>query len=219
MIWGWHSSSDTGRGDMTNADEHLNSVYGAISAEEIARHYDVWSEGYEVEMARVGYRHPAIVIALCARYVAAGTGPLLDAGAGTGLVGEWLRLIGYPKIEALDISEGMLAVARKKGVYDALHRCVLGERLPFEDGQFAGVVSSGVLTTGHVGVEAMPELKRCTQKGGALILTVKETLWEEEISVALDDLGLELLDATPPYLSMPGAATVTPSRAVVLRRT
>lgn len=203
---------------MTNEDNHLQAVYGAHSPDEIARHYDLWSDGYEGYMARVGYRHPAIATALCARHLPSGAAPLLDAGAGTGLVGEWLHLIGYPTIEALDISEGMMEVARAKGVYAALHRGVLGERLPFGDAHFAGVVCAGVLTTGHVGVEALPELIRCTKPGGVLVLTLKETLWDEALSGGLTDLNVTLLDTTPPYLSMPGEAAATPSRAVALRK-
>ena len=72
--------------------------------------------------------------ALLARHLPRGAAPLLDAGAGTGLIGEWLGIMGYPDVEALDISEGMLAVARAKGVYRALHVGVLGGALPFPKG-------------------------------------------------------------------------------------
>lgn len=207
-----------GLGDMTNTDRHLDAVYGAKSAQDIALQYDAWSQDYEGDMAQAGYRHPSIATALCARHLPSGAAPILDAGAGTGLMGEWLHLMGYPEIEALDISEGMLAVARKKGVYSALHQRALGDDLPFEDERFAGVVCAGVLTTGHVGVEALPELVRCTATRGVLILTVKETLWAGEISESLARFYLEILDATQPYISMPGAPSATPSRAVALRR-
>lgn len=203
---------------MTNADEHLNAVYGAKNPDEIADQYDAWANAYEGDMARAGYRHPSIATALCARYLVKGSAPVLDAGAGTGLVGEWLRLIGYPKIEALDISEGMLAVARGKGIYDGLYQCALGEPLPFEDGRFAGVVCAGVLTTGHVGAEALPELVRSTAEDGVLVFTVKDKLWAGELSGRLAGLGLQLLETTPPYISMPNEESATPSRAVALRR-
>ncbi len=203
---------------MTNTDRHLNAVYGAESADDIALRYNAWADGYEGDMAQAGYRHPSIATALCARHLPMGAAPILDAGAGTGLVGEWLHLIGYAQIEALDISEGMLAVAQKKGVYDAFHHHALGDPLPFEDGRFAGVVCAGVLTTGHVGTEALPELVRSTTSGGILILTVKETLWTGEMSDCLAGFGLEIIDATQPYLSMPGAQSATPSRAVALKR-
>ncbi len=103
---------------------------------------------------------PSICLALLARHLPRGAAPLLDAGAGTGLIGEWLGIMGYPHVEALDISQGMLAQAARKGVYKALHSLALGGPLPFADGHFAGIVSAGVFTSGHVGVEGLDELIR-----------------------------------------------------------
>ena len=78
-------------------------------------------------MARFGYRHPTIGLALLARHLPKGAAPILDAGAGTGLIGEWLAIMGYPVVEALDISAGMPAVARAKNVYAAFHQLALGQ--------------------------------------------------------------------------------------------
>jgi SAM-dependent methyltransferase len=148
--------------------------------------------------------------------------PLLDAGAGTGLVGEWLAIIGYPHVEALDISQGMLTVAARKGVYKALHRLALGGDLPFADGHFAGIVSAGVFTTGHVGAEGLDELVRITRPGGVIVLTVKTTLWAGGFYARLTALcgqGLiAIAEETEPYVSMPGEPGTIPSLAVVLRR-
>ena len=58
---------------------------------------------------------------------------VLDAGAGTGLVGESLKRLGYSNIEALDLSLGMLEEARKKNAYSAFHQMILGETLDFPD--------------------------------------------------------------------------------------
>lgn len=215
------AASGKGRGMMAEHGGHLGAVYAARSPEEVAAGYDAWAETYEDEMRRAGYRHPSIAVALAARHIAPGTAPLLDAGAGTGLLGEWLALLGYARIEALDLSEGMLAVAARKGVYAALHRLALGGPLPFADGEFGGVVSAGVFTTGHVGAAALPELLRITRGGGAIVLTVKLPLWEGEVGQAIAAAGaagrLQLIDRTPPYVSMPGDPATVPSLAVVLR--
>src|SRR5690349_4472041 len=89
----------------------LGAVYQAKRPEEVASLYDGWAETYDMEMAAAGYRHPTICLALLCRHLPRGSTPLLDAGAGTGLIGEWLGIMGYPHVEALDISEGMLARA------------------------------------------------------------------------------------------------------------
>jgi predicted TPR repeat methyltransferase len=201
-------------------DGHLGAVYDAKSPEDIARLYDGWAATYDAEMAMAGYRHPAVGVALLARHLPAGGAPLLDAGVGTGITGGWLGILGYPHVEGLDISEGMLAVARGKGAYAALHLAALGQPLRFPDGHFAGIISTGVFTTGHVGAEALPELTRITRADGVIVLTVKTTLWNDGFAAALAAMpGLSVIDRTAPYVSMPGEPATVPSLAVVLRRT
>jgi predicted TPR repeat methyltransferase len=213
---------------MSNADEtprhtgHLGAVYGAANSAEVAGHYDAWADTYDADMAKAGYRHPAICLALLARHLRRGASPVLDAGAGTGLVGEWLEIVGYPRAEALDLSPGMLAVARRKGCYAALHTLALGGPLPFEDGAFAGVISAGVFTTGHVGAEALDELARITRPGGVIVMTVKGSLWDggfaERIKAMEREGQLRQIEKTDPYVSMPGEAGTAPSLSVVLGR-
>lgn len=199
----------------------LGAVYEAQSPEEIARLYDGWASGYEAEMAAAGYCHPAICLALISRYLPRGSRPLLDAGCGTGLVGEWLGLLGYPEVEGLDISPGMLAVAASKDAYGRLHEAALGGMLPFADGHFAGIVSAGVFTTGHVGAEGLDELLRICRPGGVIILTVKTTLWAQGLENRIAELAagrrLEIIERTADYVSMPGEAGTVASLAVVMR--
>lgn len=200
-------------------DGHLGAVYDAKAPEEIAALYDGWAATYDDEMAKAGYRHPSIGLALLSRHLPRGAGPILDAGCGTGLLGDWLGIMGLGPVEGLDLSQGMLAVARAKGAYARLHNLALGSDLPFADGQFAGVISTGVFTTGHVGAEGLPDLIRILRPGGTLVLTVKTTLWEGEISAALTARAdLAPLEQTDPYISMPGEAATIPSLAVAYRK-
>jgi ubiquinone/menaquinone biosynthesis C-methylase UbiE len=200
----------------------LGAVYNAKQPAEIAALYDGWAEHYDEEMAAAGYRHPSICLALLARHLPRGATPLLDAGAGTGLLGEWLGIMGYPHVEALDISEGMLAQAAKKGAYAVLHRLALGGPLPFPDEHFAGIVSAGVFTSGHVGAEGLDELIRVCRSGGAIVLTVKNTLWEAGFAERIAELTAQgfvsRAEETQPYVSMPGEEGTVPSRGLVLRR-
>lgn len=202
----------------TEHDGQLGAVYGAKSAEEVAALYDGWAAEYDADMAKAGYRHPTICLALLARHLPKGAAPILDAGAGTGMLGEWLKIAGYPVVHAMDISEGMLAVAARRGSYDALHRAALGTRLPFADGAYDGIVSSGVFTTGHVGAEGLDELVRICRRGGVIVLTVKTTLWAGGFAAHLADLPVTLVEETAPYVSMPGEAGTVPSLAIALRR-
>ena len=203
---------------QTTHDGHLGAVYAATKADEVAAAYDSWAETYEAEMRAAGYRHPSVALALLARHLPRGAGPVLDAGAGTGMVGEWLGIVGYPQIEALDISAGMLAVADRKGVYAKLHNIALGGALPFADASYAAIICTGVFTTGHVGAEALAELARITKPGGVIVATVKNTVWDGGFAAEIARLSdrVALIEETAPYVSMPGEAATSPSRAIVL---
>jgi SAM-dependent methyltransferase len=199
---------------------YLGAVYGAKDAEDVAALYDKWAESYDGEMAEAGYQHPQACVALFARHVMRGAAPVLDAGAGTGLIGQWLQTLGYPEVEALDISKGMLDIARTKNLYTDYHQLALGGPLPFGDGAYAGVISAGVFTSGHVGVEGLDELIRICAVGGAVVLTVKCVLWEDGFKARVDELvkagEIEIAEVTEPYVSMPGEAATTPSLGVAL---
>jgi predicted TPR repeat methyltransferase len=208
---------------MAKHHGHLGAVYEAKDQASLAAQYDKWSATYEAEMAANGYRHPSVCLALLTRHATKGAGPILDAGAGTGLLGEWLGIMGYPHVEALDISQGMLDVARAKGCYSKLHRLALGNALPFADGQFAAIISSGVFTTGHVGPEGLDELVRSTASGGVIVLTVKSVLWKDSFQAHVDAMVLtgkiSIAEITKPYLSMPGDPATTPGIGLVLKIT
>ena len=117
---------------------------------------------------------------------------MLDAGAGTGLIGEWLRIAGYAPVEGVDLSPGMLAVAaRARGSTTGCAQADLTARLPFEDGRFAGAVCAGVFTTGHVGAEGLDELLRVLRPGGVLVLTVKDKTWEDGFAARVAALAAD----------------------------
>jgi SAM-dependent methyltransferase len=147
---------------------------------------------------------------------------LLDAGAGSGLIDGRLAIMGYPHVEALDISEGMLARAAKKRVYAALHHVAFGGPLPFTEAHFAGIVSAGVFTSGYVGVEGLDELNPVCRRGGAIVPIVKNTLWDQGFAARVGELEANVVIAraeeAPPYISMPGEAGTVPSRGLVPRK-
>ncbi|MGJ8571492.1 MAG: class I SAM-dependent DNA methyltransferase [Hoeflea sp.] len=206
---------------VENKTARLGAVYQAESTDEVAKVYDSWAEKYDNDMSLAGYRHPAISLAILSRHVPKGAGPLLDAGAGTGLIGEWLAITGYSDVDALDISAGMLAVAERKGVYKGLYKAALGSTLPFSDDQFAAIISAGVFTSGHVGVEGLDDLLRICAPGGTIVLTVKDVLWRASFSGRIAELqaagAVTLVDDTGPYVSMPGEEGTTPSRCIALK--
>ena len=146
---------------MTKPD--LDSAYALGGKEETREFYKAWAETYDQTFAQDrGYRSPAEV-ARRFRAAADGNEPVLDVGAGTGLIGQ--EMAGT-RIDALDLSPEMLEVARKKGLYRNLIQANLKERLPLGDGEIQGLLSAGTFTHGHVGAEALDELTRILAPGG-----------------------------------------------------
>jgi len=159
-------------------DAHLARVYGAKSPQELAEAYDLWAESYDRDMLEdLGWGGPEAAATVLAAH-AATDAPVLDVGAGTGLAGESLRKHGFAQIFAADLSERMVALARARGVYAAVHHVSPGA-LPFGDGEFGSVVAVGVLTQGHAGPESLAEWVRITRPGGHIAFTLRPDLHEQ----------------------------------------
>jgi len=92
--------------------------------------------------------------------------PILDIGAGTGLVAEHLK---GATVDAFDITPEMLKIAQGKGLYRTLIQGDLLSPLPLPDAAYGAVVSCGTFTHGHVGPACFPELLRVTRKGGLFV--------------------------------------------------
>ncbi len=157
----------------------LGSVYAARNSQEIADLYDRWADDYEESILAWGYLTPAVTSWFIGRFVEDQTASVLDAGAGTGLMGDVLAALGYSDVTAIDISEKMLAHARRKGVYREVRRMELGRDLDLPTGAFAAVVATGVFAAGHAPPESLDELTRVTRPGGAVIFSVRTDVYED----------------------------------------
>ncbi len=153
-------------------DDWVGRVYGAESNEDLKRKYDTWAANYDRDVESVRYSLPALAAGLFGRYVAPDAGEVLDAGCGTGLLGDPLHLLGYHALTGIDLSLEMLAQAEAREVYSELRAMDLGARLAFPDDRFAASTALGVLTPGHAPPTALDEMLRVTRPGGHLIFTV-----------------------------------------------
>lgn len=158
-------------------DPDLAAALALTSDEDRLRLYRAWAASYDEGFAAaMEYRLPAHVAA--AFLSAAGTGPVLDAGAGTGLLAGALRAQGFAgAIDGVDLSPEMLAVAGAKGLYRRLVQADVTRALPLEGG-YAGVVSSGTFTHGHVGPEAFGPLLEVAAAGALFAFSVNAGVWE-----------------------------------------
>lgn len=160
---------------MSDAD--LNSALALTSPDDCLLLYRQWAESYDAGFAKdMEYLLPAHV---AAAFVAAGGGaPVLDVGAGTGLLTENLRRMGQEgMVDAVDFSAEMLMQAGAKGLYRHLTRADITQPIPLPR-QYGGIVSSGTFTAGHVGPEALPHLLALALPGAQFALSVNLRVWQ-----------------------------------------
>ncbi|NOQ34738.1 MAG: methyltransferase domain-containing protein [Methylococcaceae bacterium] len=187
--------------------QRLNQVYNAESTEKLETAYDDWADDFDRDSEQRGGRQPALVSNLVMRHVKKTNEPILDAGVGTGLLGEFLQIFDYSNLVGIDFSEAMLKVADRKNIYNDLQRMTLGETLDFPDDYFKVVISAGVFTTGHAPANSLDELVRVTQKNGYLIFSVNDKVYANEFAIkqqTLENQSLwRLVESTEPCQIMP----------------
>ena len=171
--------SEIDRPERPQGGFDLQSTYAAKDSREAAEVYDSWAEDYERSVTSWGYTTPAIVAGLLGRYVRPEDGPVLDAGAGTGIAGEILTLLGYGGLVGIDVSRDMLELARTKGVYEELREMALGGPLDLPDNAFAATIAAGVFAAGHAPPESFDELIRTTKPGGCAVFSVRTDVYED----------------------------------------
>ena len=156
--------------------EMLDRVYHLNGADEAESTYDEWAGAYDDDLTgELGYVAPGVTAERFAALVPPDA-TVLDAGCGTGLVGAELRDRGFTVIDGIDLSQGMLDVARAKGCYRDLHKADMTARLPFADDAYDATICVGTLTEGHVGPEALDELVRVTRS--RLVVAILTRIWE-----------------------------------------
>ena len=206
--------------DEKHGPDRLASVYGARNSRRTAELYDEWAAEYERDVLSYGYTTPAVASGLMGRHVGTEGGTVLDAGAGTGMMGEVLTPLGYAKLSGIDLSENMLNLAHEKGVYADLRQMDLGERLEFHDDEFVAVVAAGVFTPGHAPPHAFEELLRVTRPGGFIIFSVrsdKDAGFAEKQRELEDDGRWRLVEVTEPYRQLPLADSNLKARCFAYR--
>jgi predicted TPR repeat methyltransferase len=169
--------SNTDRTERPQSSYDLQGSYKAKDGKEAGELYDRWAEDYERSVASWGYTTPAVAAGLLGRYVEPKDGTVLDAGAGTGITGEILALLGYQDLVGIDVSRKMLELARSKGAYKDLRHMELGGQLDLPSDAFAAVVATGVFAAGHAPPESFDELIRATKPGGYMIFSVRTDVY------------------------------------------
>ncbi len=193
---------------MQERHDRVQWVYAARNNQELKARYNEWADDYESDLnEEFGWTAPEVAVGLFAKHVPPDA-KVLDAGVGTGLVGERLIDADFLELHGIDLSEGMIEKARAKGLYRALQQMTLGETLDFADETFDAVISVGVFTTGHAPAEAFDELIRITRNGGHIAFSLKTESHEKEgFGQYLNGLQAagkwQLIECSEPYRPLP----------------
>ena len=153
-------------------------IYSSSNNQELEDRYDQWAKDYDTDLERdFAWSGPQRAAEILAQHTPKDA-LILDAGAGTGLVGQSLARLGYTRLVAMDLSAGMLEEARSKGVYQEFHQMVMGEPLAFPANAFDAVISVGVLTLGHAPASSLDELVRITRPEGHVVFSLRPDVYE-----------------------------------------
>lgn len=177
----------------------------------LADGYNAWAPAYDRDMAAMGYALPDIFADVVARHLPDAGSRILDAGTGTGILGQRLGRRGYRHLVGIDTASGMLDMARRKNVYRSLRWMALDDPLEFADHSFDGVAAMGVFNWAQAPLPALEEFVRLTRPGGRVVF-----------SATLDDRGRSCcrtarrritragrwhrLETVPAFASHPGAS-------------
>lgn len=167
---------------------NLQSALALTSPEACLAYYKAWAASYDSGFAvEMEYLLPAHV---AAAFLSAGGGsPVLDVGAGTGLLAQRLADMGQAgPMDAVDFSGEMLAIAGRKGIYRALTQADITRPIAV-DRRYGGIVSSGTFTAGHVGPEALPNLLALALPDAQFALSINQRVYSAKgFDRALGDL-------------------------------
>ncbi|MEE9416480.1 MAG: class I SAM-dependent methyltransferase [Acidimicrobiales bacterium] len=162
----------------SDSDPDLDAAYSVETPDDNRRLYATWARSYDESFVQDrGYvYHQAVVAAFSQRHRPAG--PLVDIGCGTGVVGVELCHHDTVIVDGIDLSLEMLEVAAAKTgtdakpVYRNLIQADLTLPVDLGDGTYAGVLSAGTFTHGHLGPDPLDEVLRIAQPGGVLAIGV-----------------------------------------------
>ena len=160
----------------------VDDAYAVKTPADSIRLYGDWAETYDADFVEPeGYVVYLRVAEIMLSQQSLIDGVVLDVGCGTGIVGARLREGGIDLVDGIDISAPMLAQAAKKKtendfpVYRKLIEADLTKRLNIPDSQYAGLISAGTFTHGHLGPDSLDELWRVAAPGAVCAIGVRST--------------------------------------------
>ena len=200
----------------------LKIVYEEKNSSKLKKHYRGWANEYDDDLKEWGYAYPGQLKKILKNQIKISkNSKILDAGCGTGLVAQTLKDLNFKNIVGLDYSIDMLKIAKSKKIYKKLLHESLNKKTSLRSNQFNLILCTGVLTSGHVGANAIKELIRLTKKKGFLILSISETIFlklgfKDELEKRKNQVKMKIV--SKPFIALPNNKHSARSRMYILKK-
>ena len=176
----------------------LNDAYSVKTPEDNIKLYKVWASSYDDDFAKKNdYRSAVLISNYYDKYSNKNDVPVLDVGAGTGLIAEVMNKKNTIDIDAIDISPEMLESAKSKNCYNKLIEADLTKNLDIDNNYYGAIVSAGTFTHGHIGPNALDELLRVTKPSGLFVITIHSKVYvNQNFEQKFQDINEQITDLT-----------------------
>ena len=176
----------------------LNDAYSVKTPEDNIKLYKVWASSYDDDFAKKNdYRSPVLISNYYDKYSNKNDVPVLDVGAGTGLIADVMNKKNTIDIDAIDISPEMLESAKSKNCYNKLLEADLTKNLDIDNNYYGAIVSAGTFTHGHIGPNALDELLRVTKPSGLFVITIHSKVYvNQNFEQKFQDINEQITDLT-----------------------
>ena len=176
----------------------LNDAYSVKTPEDNIKLYKVWASSYDDDFAKKNdYRSPVLISNYYDKYSNKNDVPVLDVGAGTGLIAEVMNKKNTIDIDAIDISPEMLESAKSKNCYNKLIEADLTKNLDIDNNYYGAIVSAGTFTHGHIGPNSLDELLRVTKPSGLFVITIHSKVYvNQNFEQKFQDINEQITDLT-----------------------
>ena len=159
----------------------LKRAHDVRTIAETRRFYSDWADSYDTDLTEENdYIQPRRCAGMLSRFLPDRGAEILDIGCGTGLSGAALAEAGYGAIDGCDLTPGMLAKARERGIYRRLFEADLNvPPLDASDGVYGAAVAVGVFSFSLIHPDALDEILRLLAPDAPLIIGVNATFYGE----------------------------------------
>lgn len=173
----------------TDLNQIINRLVHSTDSAETQALYKEWAVTYEEDLDNFGYLAPKMGVAIFHEAFNHPQGLVLDAGCGTGLVGQELAKLGYAQPHGVDFSPAMLASAKQSGHYAKLMEADFSQpaflqALAVADGTYEAAISIGVYSR-LMEKTLIPELIRVIKPGGIICFSARLHYVEEGLAARL----------------------------------